>query len=110
MRDYAVMNRTLWSGVINYIKASAQNAEALKPWSFKEEKEALTVLVFRTTVDGFSDQALVFPQLNEIVGKNNWTIDLDDVDKVLRVIGLPSNIAEIITVFKTFNFNCEIMK
>lgn len=110
MRDHAVMSRTLWSGVMNYIKASAQNAEALKPWAFREEKEELTVLVFRTTVDGFSDQSLVLPQLNEIVGKNNWTIDLDDVDKVLRVIGLPSNTNEIITVFKTFNFSCEIMK
>lgn len=110
MRDYAVMSRTIWSGVMNYIKASAQNAEALKPWSFREEKEELTVLVFRTTVEGFSDQSLVFSQLNEIVGKNNWTIDLDDVDKVLRVIGLPGNIDEIVEVFNAFNFSCEIMK
>lgn len=109
MRDYSVMPRSLWSGVINYIKASAQNAEALKPWSFREEKQELTVLVFTTTVNGFNDQSLVFDQLNNLLGKNNWTIDLDDVDKVLRVVGLPGNLEKIVQILKMHEFDCQVM-
>jgi len=109
MRDYSIMPSSLWSGVINYIKASAQNAEALKPWSFREQKEEMTVLVFTTTVNGFEDQSLVFDQLNNLLGKNNWTIDLDDVDKVLRVVGANSNLEKIIKIFKVHHFGCEVM-
>ena len=109
MRDYSVMPRSLWSGVINYIKASAQKAEALKPWSFREEKEQLTVLVFTTTVNGFDDQSVVFDQLNSLLGKNNWTIDLDDVDKVLRVVGSSGNLEKIVHIFNMHQFDCEVM-
>jgi len=109
MRDHSVMPRTLWSGVINYLKASAQNADALRPWSFREQKEQLTVLVFTTTVDGFDDQSLVFEELNDLLGKNNWTIDLDDVDKVLRVIGVPSNQEKIFHIFQAHQFDCQVM-
>lgn len=109
MRDHSIMPRTIWSGVINYLKASAQNAEALRPWSFRTQKEELTVLVFTTTVNGFSDQLLVFEQLNDLLGKNNWTIDLDDVDKVLRVVGMQSNLEKIINIFHSHEFDCKVM-
>jgi len=110
MRNQSVMPRSLWSGVINYIKASAQNAEALKPWSYTAEKEEMTVLVFTTTVKGFEQQALVFDQLNDLLGPNNWTIDLDDIDKVLRVVGLHSNLQKIIDIFIAHQLDCKVMK
>lgn len=109
MRNYALRSRTLWSGIMNYIKASAQSAEALKPWAFSGGQEDLTVLVFSTSINGFRDQALVFDQLNELVGENSWTIDLDDVDKVLRVVGRHSIQKEIINVFNQHSFSCEVM-
>jgi hypothetical protein len=109
MRNHSVMPRTIWSGVMNYLKASAQNADALRPWSFREQKEARTVLVLKTTVTGFSDQQLVADQLNALLGKNNWTIDLDDVDKVLRVVGLQSSLQEIMQILHEHEFDGEIM-
>lgn len=100
---------TFWSGVINYVRASAQNAEALKPWDFREQKEAKTVLVFRTSVEGFTEQAVVADQLDQLVGQNNWTIDLDDVDKVLRVVCGESKSGSIMAILNGHHFVCEIM-
>ncbi len=109
MKEHITLSRTFWSGVINYVRASAQNAEALKPWDFREENEAKTVLVFRTSIEEFSDQLMITSELNELVGMNNWTIDLDDVDKVLRVVCRQSNTSKIITLLIAQGFICEIM-
>lgn len=109
MRDYAIMSRSVWAGVMNYIKASAQNAEALKPWSFREQKESLTILVFSTTVNDFQDQSRIFTPLNNLLGENNWTIDLEDVDKVLRVVAEPGDQQQIINILNQQRFSCEVM-
>lgn len=109
MKNDIVMTSNFWSGVINYVRASAQSAEALKPWDFREEKEALTVLVFKTTVNSLEEQALLSKGLTELLGDNNWTIDLDDVDKVLRVVGFPSKETSIMHLLKNHNFKCEVL-
>lgn len=98
-----------WAGVINYVRASAQSAEALKPWDFRTEKEAKTVLVFRTSVEECSDQSPIFIRLNELIGVNNWTIDLEDVDKVLRAVCVKSSLDEIVTIFRDHGYSCEVM-
>ncbi|HEY0177899.1 MAG TPA: hypothetical protein VGC08_16065 [Pedobacter sp.] len=109
MKNETTLSRTFWSGVINYVRASAQTAEALKPWDFREEKIVKTVLVFRTSVDGFADQVIVAGQLDELVGQNNWTIDLDDVDKVLRIVCEERMTGRIIAVLNGHDFSCELM-
>jgi hypothetical protein len=109
MSDQSVMPHSLWSGLVNYIKASAQNAEALQPWPYTKDKEEMTVLVFTTSIQGFDEQSLVFDQLNDLLGSNNWTIDLDDVDKVLRVVGLYSNMEKIIRILNGHQFSCKVM-
>lgn len=109
MRDDIVMSTTFWSGVINYVRASAQSAEALRPWDFREEKEQKTVMVFSTSVNGIIDRMMIADELNELTGENNWTIDLDDVDKVLRVVAFPGSRSKIIDVLRSHNFRCEVM-
>ncbi|WP_158795662.1 hypothetical protein [Pedobacter sp. L105] len=100
---------SFWTGVINYVRASAQSAEALKPWDFRTEKESKTVLVFRTSVEEYSDQSPLFIQLNELIGANNWTIDLEDVDKVLRAICVESSRDEIVTLLQQQGYLCEVL-
>lgn len=109
MREQIALSTTFWSGVINYVRASAQSAEALKPWDFREEKEVKTVLVFRTSVEGFADQFSLAAELDQLVGLNNWTIDLDDVDKVLRVVCVAESASKIIAILKDHQFLCELM-
>jgi len=105
-----VLSRTFWSGVINYVRASARSAEALKPWDFREEKEVKTVLVFRTSIEEYTDQSPIALQLNYLVGKNNWTIDLEDIDKVLRVVCVKGSLDQIVAVIKNHGFACEVLQ
>ena len=43
------------------------------------------ILIYKTTVEDFYDQAKVKSFMDRIAGKGKWTIDLGDEDKVLRV-------------------------
>lgn len=109
MKNQTALNPTFWSGVINYVRAAAQPAAALTPWDFREEVEAKTVLVFRTSIAGITEQLLITYSLNSLVGEKNWTIDLEDVDKVLRVVCPRSAEDKIISVFKEQGEYCELM-
>lgn len=109
MKEMMVMNQNFWSGVINYIRASATSAEALKPWDFRVPKEIKTVLVYRTSVEGITQQDAIAEQLDALVGKNNWTIDLEDIDKVLRVVCLESRHESIMATLHAADFSCELL-
>lgn len=103
------LNPTFWSGVISYVRASAKPAEAPGPWDFREQTEAKTVLVFRTSVEGITEQLLITARLNTLVGERNWTIDLDDVEKVLRVVCTKSSEGKITRIFREQGYDCELM-
>ena len=109
MKNETALNLTFWSGVINYVRAAAQPAETLTPWDFREQIEAKTVLVFRTSIAGITEQLMITSGMNKLVGENNWTIDLEDVDKVLRVVCPKSAEHKIISIFKAKGESCEIM-
>jgi hypothetical protein len=109
MKNQTALNPTFWSGVINYVRASAQPAEALTPWDFREQIEEKTVLVFSTSVEGITEQSLVAAGLDTLVGERNWTIDLDDIDKVLRVVCSKSSEAKIVSIFGERGYRCELM-
>jgi len=109
MKNQTALNPTFWSGVISYVRAAAQPAEALTPWDYREHVEAKTVLVFRTSVEGITEQSRVASGLDTLVGTKNWTIDLDDVDKVLRVVCTKSSEAKIVSIFGERGYQCELM-
>lgn len=109
MENQTALNPTFWSGVINYVRASAKPVEALTPWDFRENIEQKTVLVFRTSIAGITEQLMVTSRLNELVGEKSWTIDLEDEDKVLRVVCPQSAERKIIAIFKDQGEDCEAM-
>ena len=109
MKQDLLLSNTFWSGVINYVKASAQSKEALTSWDLKERKEEKTVLVYRTSVKGISERSSIAVQLDKLVGNNNWTIDLDDVDKVLRVVCSPRHERKIMDTIRDNGFDCELL-
>jgi hypothetical protein len=68
------------------------------------------VLVFKTTVKYKKDiQKLRLP-LNEILGKGNWSFDLEDCDKVLRAKAEGNISSEIATLLYEAGFGCEEME
>lgn len=107
MKEQMTMNQNFWSGVINYIRASANNAEALRPWDFRVPKEVKTVLVYKTSVEGLTDMAAVAGPMDELVGTKNWTIDLEDVDRVLRVVCVEDKSDGILNILHQADFICE---
>jgi len=109
MKQDLLLSNTFWSGVINYVKASAQSNEALSSWDLMEHKEAKTVLVFRTSVNGINERSSIAAQLDKLVGKNNWTIDLDDIDKVLRVVCSAAKEKKIIDTLHDRGFDCQVL-
>ncbi|WP_142526389.1 hypothetical protein [Pedobacter westerhofensis] len=109
MKNQTALNPTFWSGVINYVRASAQPAEELTPWDFREQIEKKTVLVFSTSIAGITEQLMVTSRLNALVGEKNWTIDLEDVDHVLRVVCPKSAESKIISIFEDQAEHCELM-
>jgi len=109
MKEHSLLGQNFWSGVINYVKAVAQKEETLKSADFEVNQEAKTVLVFKTSVAGIVEQLMITKALNELLGNNNWTIDLDDVDKVLRVVCLANLQPKVVEILNQFGFKCEML-
>ena len=64
-------------------------------------------LIFKTNIP--SEQAL--KEIALLMSANsfllNWSIDTEDIDKVLRVKSTKSNAAEIITALSKAGYSCE---
>ena len=64
-------------------------------------------LIFKTNIQ--SEQAL--KEIALLMSANssllNWSIDTEDIDKVLRVKSTKSNAAEIITTLSEAGYSCE---
>ncbi|WP_076378088.1 hypothetical protein [Filimonas lacunae] len=45
----------------------------------------MMILIFYTGISDELSKAFISPLLNLLVGNGNWSVDLDDCDKVLRV-------------------------
>ncbi|WP_442591137.1 hypothetical protein ACSBL2_07890 [Pedobacter sp. AW31-3R] len=109
MIDHTTLHPTLWSEVINYLRFSATDAENLKLKQSVKELSMDHISVFRTTVQHQKDLEKVAVSLNKLIGKEKWTIDLDDEEKVLRAIFRVDRQEEIIDACKRSGFSCELM-
>jgi hypothetical protein len=71
------------------------------------ESKYMYTLVFKTNIQ--SDQAL--KEVNTLLDTNaallTWSVDTEDVDKVLRVKSTADNSAEIISILKQAGYSCE---
>ncbi len=68
-----------------------------------------SILIYRTSVRNDKEKLKVADKLNYLVGENNWTIDLEDEDKVLRVVCNRELAKEIEQVFAAYRYRCESM-
>ncbi|MGV3704419.1 MAG: hypothetical protein ACO1NU_03480 [Arcticibacter sp.] len=68
-----------------------------------------SILIYRTSVQNTNEKSRVADKLNYLVGEKNWTIDLDDEDKVLRVVCNKEVARDIEQVFAQYAYTCESM-
>lgn len=65
------------------------------------------VYVFKTTVKTKEDILELKPHLDNLFEQTQWNFDLEDCDKIFRVISSTNIVKEIISFFKNTGFNCE---
>lgn len=68
----------------------------------------METIKFKTNIKCAGCLAQVGPGLNETVGENQWTVDLDSSDKILTVQGEVKE-AEIIAVMKKAGYTAKII-
>jgi hypothetical protein len=69
----------------------------------------MTILILSTSINTLEQKKSIQPALDELAGRNNWTIDLGDVDKVLRVIAETDILFDVIDVLQQYRFNSCLM-
>jgi hypothetical protein len=67
----------------------------------------MDILIFKTNIGSDSDFSSVKDSLISSYKLNDCTIDLEDIDKVLRVIGNGINTEDVINKVGTLGFLCE---
>lgn len=109
MKNQSTLSPTFWSGVINYIRTSAHSAEVPVQQKNAPAVALDSVMVFKTSVKGLAGRKKIAAPLTELLGKQNWTIDLEDEDKVLRVVAVQGLQQDIVGILDEAGFGCELM-
>ena len=65
------------------------------------------ILVFATNIRTNNDKQLISQTLNEISEINQWNIDQEDIDCVLRVVSKTLSEEQIINIVNNHDFNCK---
>lgn len=65
--------------------------------------DEITCLVFRTNLQTPEDVEEISITLNSIKGIIDWSVDLDDWEKVLRVVGTGIDSRQIISILRSLN-------
>lgn len=69
----------------------------------------MTILILSTNINTVEQKRLIQPALDCLAGTGNWSIDLGDVDKVLRVVVETDILFGVIDVLEQYRFNSCLM-
>lgn len=64
----------------------------------------MTVVIFYTNITAEHDVQRLAPALENIPGIIRWTVDLDDSDKVLRVVALSDIASDILQLLQAHGY------
>lgn len=65
----------------------------------------MQVLVFKTSVDDPQSVRSLKPDLDRLAGKGKWNFDLNDCDRILRIVS-PVQAETAIQLLSYFGFQC----
>ena len=68
--------------------------------------DAVMILVFKTSLQTKRDCRRLAPLLNSRTDIEQWTVDLTDCDKVLRVVSAGTLATTIETMVRAIGFDC----
>ncbi len=107
MKDETTYMPDLWSEVLTYLKTSLSPADRKE--STIKSTDLRKVYIFKTSVAGFADVLKIDHDLSKLVGSKGWSIDLDDEDKVLRVVCSPDQAKKIVNILQENGYGCTPM-
>ena len=73
----------------------------------QSKKLSVTIFVFRTNLNSLSDIETIAPAMDASAAILSWSVDIEDIDKVLRIESLRENGDEIIEVVRLAGYQCE---
>lgn len=71
------------------------------------ENEVENILVFATNIETETDKQKISNILDEHSEIQQWTLDLEDIDCVLRIVSDTLSEDDIIGIIKSQDFNCS---
>ncbi|MFV5697699.1 hypothetical protein ACM55H_04955 [Flavobacterium sp. ZT3R17] len=74
------------------------------------ENHLENILVFATNIATVSDKQKVSDVLNEHSEINQWNIDQEDIDCVLRIVSETLSEEQVIHLIETQNFKCTTLE
>jgi len=69
----------------------------------------MEILVFKTNVTSKKKVSKVSPLLTSVSNIQQWNIDLDDCDKVLRVVVTELKPGSVESLLQTAGFDCQVL-
>jgi hypothetical protein len=69
----------------------------------------MEVLVFKTNVTSKKKVSKVSPLLTSFPNIQQWNFDLDDCDKVLRIVATELNPGSVESLLNTAGFDCQVL-
>lgn len=64
------------------------------------------ILIFKTSLQTKRDCQQLAPLLDDQAGIDQWTVDLTDCDKVLRIVSRGTGATTIETIVRSIGFDC----
>ena len=71
------------------------------------ETNSNTIFIFATNIKTERDKAIISAVLNDTPEIEQWSIDLEDIDSVLRIVSPTLNAEKIIQIIKEQDFKCS---
>ena len=65
------------------------------------------VLVFKTNIHTLSDKVCISTVLDPVPQIADWNVDLEDIDRVLRIVSDTVNTGEIIAMVGKAGYHCQ---
>jgi hypothetical protein len=107
MKNQTANMPDFWSEVLAFFKTSLSPVEQKR--TADQSTDEKQVYIFKSNVYGIADVLKVDPFLSKLVGKKGWSIDLDDEDKVLRVVCSLDDSKKIVKILREKGYSCTAM-
>lgn len=107
MKNETTYMPDFWSEVVTYLNTILSPAERRTSTGMPADQRK--VFIFKTSVAGFADVLNIDHPISKLVGNKGWSIDLEDEDKVLRVVCSPNQAGKIVQILEEKGYTCTAM-